>query len=100
MISLIRISVRRLASALPQCWLVLCVLAAFGQLSLAAATRPSPTDDVLVLYDSSGQYGWVGEMNARFLVNLLGHFPQTYQMMPVERYLSRDALRFRATFYF
>src|SRR5205823_5061741 len=44
-------------------------------------------------------YGWVGEMNARFLANLLGHFPQSYQMMPVENYIAGDALRFRAIFY-
>ena len=99
MTSLIRKFVRHFAGALSQCCLPLCLLAALGQLSVAAATKPKPTDDVLVLYDSSGQYGWVGEMNARFLVNLLGHFPQTYQMMPVERYVPGDALRFRAIFY-
>src|SRR4051812_39585615 len=63
------------------------------------ASTPKPIDDVLILYDSSGPYGWVGEMNARFLVNLLGHFPQTYKMMGVEQYVPGDALRYRATFY-
>ena len=53
------------------------LLLAVSQLPLFGAAKPKPTDDVLILYDSSGQYGWVGEMNARFLVNLLGHFPQT-----------------------
>src|SRR2546423_2252385 len=80
-------------------WSAICLLLAAFQPNLPAAANSKPTDDVLILYDSSGQYGWVGEMNARFLVNLLGHFPQTYQMMPVERYISGDALRFRATFY-
>src|SRR5713101_1596473 len=81
-------------------WVAILLLLAACQTSLVGAGKPRPTDDVLILYDSSGQYGWVGEMNARFLVNLLGHFPQTYQMTPVERYVSGDALRFRATFYF
>src|SRR3954463_9755900 len=81
-------------------WPAICLLLAAFQTTLFAAAKPKATDDVLILYDSSGQYGWVGEMNGRFLANLLGHFPQTYQMMPVERYVSGDALRFRATFYF
>src|ERR1043166_1190121 len=71
----------------------------FFSVSWIRAAQPKPTDDVLILYDSSGPYGWVGEMNARFLQNLLGHFPQTYQVVPIERYVSGDALRFRATFY-
>jgi len=79
------------------CALIFIVLA-FGSVSFCAAKLDS-SNDVLVLYDSSGPYGWVGEMNARFLVNLLGHFPQSYQMIPVEQYSTGDALHARATFY-
>ena len=80
-------------------WALL-LLGIFCHSTVLAAGKPHATDDVLVLYDGSGPYGWIGEMNARFLLNLLGHFPQSYQMMPVESYASGDALRFRATFYF
>src|SRR6266850_609846 len=79
-------------------WLLGFLALILAQSPVFAAT-PKPTDDVLVLYDSAGPYGWVGEMNARFLVNLLGHFPQTYKMVGVENYVSGDALRYRATFY-
>lgn len=80
-------------------WISLFAILISAQTTLFAASQ-KPVDDVLVLYDSAGQFGWVGEMNARFLLNLLGHFPQTCKMTPVEQYVSGDALRYRATFYF
>src|SRR5438093_11324648 len=92
-----RFSPRVLIQVLMKSSMGLCL--ALVQLCHLPAATAQATDEVLVLYDASGQYGWVGEMNARFLVNLLGHFPQTYQMMPVENYAAGDALRFRATFY-
>ena len=56
---------------------------------------------VLVLYDSTSSYGWIGGLYARMLANLLGHFPLLpYEIMPVEDYRAGDVNRARATFYF
>ena len=55
---------------------------------------------VLVLYDASGTYGWIGGLYTRLLGNLLGHFPLLpYEIMPVENYRSNDVNLARATFY-
>ena len=54
----------------------------------------------LILYDSSGTYGWIGGLHAKMLANLLGHFPLLpYEIMPVENYRSNDVNLARATFY-
>jgi uncharacterized protein YdaL len=62
----------------------------------------SANDDgqVLILYDSSGQYGWIGAIHARQLASLLGHFDLRWQILPVEQYHKLDLNHFRATFYF
>ena len=55
----------------------------------------------LILYDSTGEYGWVGGLYAKMLGNLLGHFPLLpYEIRPVENYRSNDVNVARATFYF
>ena len=67
-----------------------------------AASSPCPpetSDRVLILYDSSGSYGWIGELHAKELANLLGHFPLAYQISPVEDYHAGDLGAFRAAFY-
>ncbi|HEV8291713.1 MAG TPA: DUF2334 domain-containing protein, partial [Tepidisphaeraceae bacterium] len=51
------------------------------------APRPDPW---LILYDSNGTYGWIGELHATLLGNLLGHFPVPFQIKPVETYRARD----------
>ncbi len=53
----------------------------------------------LILYDSSGEYGWIGEIHARMLANLLGHFPVAYKASPIEKYRRGDIERYAATFY-
>jgi len=54
---------------------------------------------VLILYDGSGEAGWIGRLHARMLANLLGHFPAPYQIRPVESYCRGQALEARAVFY-
>ena len=61
--------------------------------------RSTPADSVLILYDASGPYGWIGGIHARMLANLLGHFQLDYGMMPVETYRPGFIGASRATFY-
>ncbi len=54
----------------------------------------------LIVYDSTGDYGWLGGLYAKMLGNLLGHFPEVaFEAMPVESYRPGDVNRARATFY-
>ncbi|MFM2082855.1 MAG: hypothetical protein RL380_1546, partial [Verrucomicrobiota bacterium] len=59
-----------------------------------------PTGSVLILYDSAGEYGWVGGIHARHLANLLGHFDQPFVIAPVESYTAGTMDGAKATFYF
>ena len=55
--------------------------------SISANPRPPlqpAANSVLILYDNSGEYGWVGGIHARLLANLLGHFPVPCQAKPIE----------------
>jgi len=61
---------------------------------------PASSETVLILFDSSGPYGWIGEVHAKMLANLLGHFQLEYRIMPVESYRRGSLARARATFYF
>jgi len=81
--------------------LVITVEDAFGR-PLEISRRPHLTitaGHVLLLYDGSGPHGWIGEMYAQQLANLLGHFPVTYDMHPVEQYAPGQIDRSGATFY-
>ena len=66
---------------------------------LAAPALAAPTNSVLILYDSSGTYGWIGGIHAKLLANLMGHFDLPYQLKPVESYAAGDANTARAIFY-
>jgi uncharacterized protein YdaL len=63
------------------------------------ASKPPLSETVLILYDSSGPYGWIGEVHGRLLSNLLGHFPFFYEIVPVESYRAGDLGHYRACFY-
>jgi len=69
--------------------------------SIAAASpaESGAAGSVLILYDTAGEYGWVGQIHARMLANLLGHFPVTYKAHPVEDYRRGMLRRFDAAFY-
>jgi len=66
--------------------------------SADAVAKPDSTR-VLILYDSSGEYGWIGAIHARMLANLLGHFPVSYRASRVEAYRKGDINRYSVTFY-
>lgn len=67
--------------------------------SLRAAV-PVPPPKVLVLYDDSGPYGWLGNIYAKMLDNLLGHFELDYINEPVDEYKAGQMDNAVATFYF
>lgn len=54
---------------------------------------------VLVLYDSTGTYGWMGDLYSQQMANLLNHFGVTIQRMPVENYQAGMMNNAKATFY-
>ncbi len=64
-----------------------------------ARSQTSTNNQVLILYDSAGQYGWIGGLHARMLANLMGHFQLGYQIAPVENYAGGEMNLYRATFY-
>jgi uncharacterized protein YdaL len=66
----------------------------------SAPGQSQPTNSALIVYDSSGQYGWLGGLYARMLANLLGHFDLPYQITPVENYPAGQMDKVRTTFYF
>ncbi len=81
-------------------WLVVSLLGLAAPLAGVAAPRQKTADPALILYDSSGPYGWIGGLHAKLLANLLGHFSLPYQIAPVENYAAGDIGRSRAAFYF
>lgn len=56
-------------------------------------------DTVLVLYDSTGTYGYYGDLYAVQLANLLSHFNVSTYLEPVESYTSGQMTTFSQTFY-
>ncbi len=90
-----------------RCVFLLSIAVAFGSLAPApglARPKDEPPPDpgaaeVLILYDSRGEWGWIGAIHARLLANLLGHFPVTYKASPIERYHKGSIGRYDATFY-
>jgi len=77
---------------------LLAIWALFFVADFAPAQSVSP-GAVLILYDSSGSFGWLGDIYAKMLANLMGHFQLPYQITPVESYTSNDVNVARATFY-
>jgi uncharacterized protein YdaL len=91
---------------------VIAVVAALAFVVLAAApasaanphttttTTPAPSAPTgpLVLYDTSGPYGWLGELYATEVVNLAGHFG-TAVAHPVSTYKAGEATPYPAVIY-
>jgi uncharacterized protein YdaL len=58
-----------------------------------------PTPNVLILYDDTGTWGWLGGMYALKLENLLAHFESKITKKPLGQYLIGDLAKYDATFY-
>ena len=62
---------------------------------MRAMTAPT----ALVMYDSSGSYGWIGSLYAYQIGNLLSHFGMTVTRQGVENYKSGQLKNFNCAFY-
>jgi len=59
-----------------------------------------PTSDTaLILYDSTGEWGWLGDLYAQEMANLLGHFPMDAVREPIEQYTAGQLHDYDVTFY-
>jgi uncharacterized protein YdaL len=64
----------------------------------AADSRAATTPSILVLYDSTGAYGWLGEMYAEQAANLASHFG-TWRAHPVSTYTAGELTSYAAVIY-
>src|SRR5436190_16251867 len=56
--------------------------------------------DALILYDSNSPSPWIGPLHGKMLANLLGHFPLSSKLEPVEQYRAGQIANHRVAFYF
>ena len=79
----------------------LVVLVAVLLVALAGSCQAQvPTSGTaLILYDSTGEWGWLGDLYAQQMANLLGHFPMDAVMEPVEQYTAGELYDYDVTFY-
>ncbi len=54
---------------------------------------------VLLLYDASGEYSWIGKIYSRHLMNMLSHFEIITTRKPVEKYQLNDYQNYDAVIY-
>ena len=59
----------------------------------------SISNDILILYDSVGETGWVGYLNSLFLANLIGHFNLLITRHPIDQYKTNELEKYHTTFY-
>ncbi|WP_432827946.1 DUF2334 domain-containing protein [Dactylosporangium sp. CA-092794] len=64
----------------------------------AGAPGSSPTTKTLVLYDSTGPYGWLGEDYAMMTTNLVSHFG-AWAAHPVGTYTAGELAKYSAVVY-
>src|SRR5438309_3199381 len=86
---------------------ITCLLTVAAPTAASAATvsktkQPAPTQpatpQALVLYDTSGQWGNLGELYATEIANLVGHFGG-YTAEPVAKYTAGQLAKYTATIY-
>ena len=83
-------------------WLSLILLSCLALVQFPAmAANPVPGEPAgaLILYDSAPPYGWIGELHALHIANLLGHFPLEWTTEPVEGYSAGEIEDYAVTFY-
>lgn len=68
-------------------------------LPLQAFSAPQPARSALILFDDEGEFGWLGEMYAIHLENMLSHFDLEVSKKPFSEYAQGDLENFDATFY-
>lgn len=78
---------------------VMLTLALAFILPMGMADPAWPEGSVLVLYDSSGPEGWMGQLYVQHLTNLLSHFEVKVENKPVEQYDAGDINQHQTTLY-
>ncbi len=68
-------------------------------LSLGWNNPASAARQVLVLYDSTGDYGWLGQIYFQHMANLLSHFDVKVDGKAVEKYTAGDVNSYGTTIY-
>jgi uncharacterized protein YdaL len=81
----------------PAFWLLLVALLS------GAGVQAQTSNPALILYDSgtntaNASVGWIGNLHAKFLANLLGHFDLNYTIEPVENYQAGQMTNASAVF--
>jgi uncharacterized protein YdaL len=66
--------------------------------SLDSAVTSGTGTGALILYDTTGQWGWLGEMYATMTANLASHFGD-WTAKPVSEYVASEMEQHTATFY-
>lgn len=74
-------------------------LAVCVSLAVVPAAAGDASGSALILYDSTGPWAWLGEIYAKQLANILGHFQLAHEIAPVEGYTSGAIDSHLATFY-
>ncbi len=67
--------------------------------SLYSAREPNSSSNVLILYDKSSNWDWVGYLSGLFLANLLGHFDVSYTLSLIETYTAGRLNQYNVIFY-
>ena len=84
-------------------WLGLVLLMACLVFLHSAAAHADPPGPgfvrALILYDAASDYGWVEELHAVQVANLLGHFPLEWEIAPVEDYVAGEVEDYSVVFY-
>ncbi|MFZ4775961.1 MAG: DUF2334 domain-containing protein [Terrimicrobiaceae bacterium] len=80
------------------------IISLFFFFPLTGTAKPPPppavaAPNVLILYDSEGTYGWLGEMHSLRLTNLLSHFDAKVTKKPFASYVQGDLEKYDATLY-
>ena len=65
----------------------------------AKCQTPPPAPNILVLYDNSGEFAWLGKMYSLKLQNLLSHFDAKVTRKPLGQYVAGDVALYDASFY-
>jgi uncharacterized protein YdaL len=90
--------VKQRSFGLTTCFTILTlVFALFLSPGMVASARAE--GGVLVLYDSAGPWGWIGQLYVQHLTNLLSHFEVPVDNKPVEQYNAGEINQYQTTIY-
>jgi uncharacterized protein YdaL len=68
--------------------------------TLQTVTRAvAPDSRVLILYDATTPYEWLGELHGKMLINLMSHFNLQAELKPAAAYVAGEVEGYRALFY-